>query len=184
MAHAVGGGRDTTTDMTMTSRLLRPLALSASILILGGAGATAFAQPAQPPAPMAGMRDADGHRHQRPDPAARAEHHAEHLRAALQLTPGQEPALHAYVASMKRPEGMRDHHRGDREAFAAMSTPERLDRMKARMDEHRARFEQHAAATKRFYAQLSPSQQKAFDALQSSHMGHRGGGHGGRGERG
>ena len=50
------------------------------------------------------------------------------------------------------------------------------------MAQHQARFEQHAAATKRFYAQLSPTQQKAFDA-----MGPRGGkgmrGHGG-GQRG
>ena len=160
----------------MTSKFLRPLALSASILILGAAGGTAFAQPA-PPAPMDGGRDAGDHgmRHQRPDPAARAEH----LRAALQLTPAQEPALNTYVASMKRPDGARDHRRGGREEMAAMTTPQRLDHMKARMDEHRARFEQHAAATKRFYAQLSPSQQKAFDTLQG--QGHRGHGPMGRG---
>ena len=165
----------------MTSKFLRPLALSASILILGAAGGTALAQPAPPPAPMAGVRDADGHgmRHERPDPAARAQHHAEHLRAALQLTPAQEPALNAFMASMKRPEGMGDHRKGGREQMAAMTTPQRLDHMKARMDEHRARFEQHAAATKRFYAQLSPSQQKAFDTLQG--QGHRGHGPMGRG---
>jgi protein CpxP len=170
--------------MTMTIKLLRPLAFGASILILGAAGGTAFAQPAPPPAPMAGMRHDDGHRHQRPDPAARAQRHAEHLRAALQLTPAQEPALNTFVASMTRPDGMRDHRKGGREQMAAMSTPERLDHMKARMDEHRARFEQHAAATKRFYAQLSPSQQRAFDALQGQHMGHRGHGPMERGQRG
>ena len=169
----------------MTSNFLRPLALSASILILGATGTAAFAQPAPPPpAPMAGARDGEWRHHQRPDPAVRAQPHAEHLRAALQLTPAQEPALNAFIASMKRPEGMRDHRKGGREQMAAMTTPQRLDHMKARMDEHRARFEQHAAATKRFYAQLSPSQQKAFDALQSSHMGRRGHGPMGRGERG
>lgn len=160
----------------MTSKFLRPLALSASILILGAAGGTAWAQPAPPPpAPMDGGRDAGSHGmgHQRLDPAARAQHHAEHLRAALQLTPAQEPALNAFIASMKRPEGLRDQRKGGREEMAAMTTPQRLDHMKARMDEHRAHFEQHAAATKRFYAQLSPSQQKAFDALQGRHMGRR-----------
>ena len=33
------------------------------------------------------------------------------------------------------------------------------------MDKHRAMFDRHAAALKRFYAQLTPTQQKAFDAL-------------------
>ena len=71
----------------MTSNFLRPLALSASILILGATSTAAFAQPAPPPAPMAGARDGEWRHHQRPDPAVRAQHHAEHLRAALQLTP-------------------------------------------------------------------------------------------------
>ena len=157
----------------MTSNFLRPLALSASILILGATSTAAFAQPAPPPpAPMAGTRDGDGHRqHQRPDPAAMAQRHADHLRAALQLTPNQEPALNTFMASMKRPDGMRDHRKGGRQEMAAMTTPQRLDHMTARMDEHRARFEQHVAATKRFYAQLSASQQKAFDTLQGQHMG-------------
>ncbi|HEX5378809.1 MAG TPA: Spy/CpxP family protein refolding chaperone [Phenylobacterium sp.] len=162
--------------------LLRPLVLSASILILGAAG-VAQAQPASPPpGAMSGVRDAGPHGkmgggmgHERHDPAAMATH----LRAALQLTPAQEPALNAFVAAMKPPEGMRDQRRMERGEMATMTTPQRLDRMKARMDDHRARFEQHAAAVKRFYAQLTPAQQKAFDTL---HAGHRGGhGMGGRG---
>lgn len=166
----------------MTFKILRPMAMSASILILGATSTAAFAQPAPPPpVPMAGMRDADGHRHQRPDPAERAQRHAEHLRAALQLTPAQEPALNAYVASMKGPHGEHGWRKGGRQEMAALTTPERLDRAKVRMDEHKARFERRAAATKRFYAQLSPSQQKAFDALQSSHMDHRGHGQMGHG---
>ena len=79
--------------------------------------------------------------------------------------------------------------RGQRHEMAQMTTPERLDRMGERMKARQARFEQHAAATKRFYAQLSPSQQKAFDAMgprggmKGGHRGgHRGGPGGGWGE--
>ncbi|HTX51165.1 MAG TPA: Spy/CpxP family protein refolding chaperone, partial [Caulobacteraceae bacterium] len=59
----------------------------------------------------------------------------------------------------------------------ALTTPERLDKMAARMDERRARFNRVAAATKQFYAQLTPAQQKAFDSLR---LGHEHGGGGGR----
>ncbi len=166
----------------MTAKHLRPLALGASILILAAAGGTAFAQNAPPP--PGAQRDHHDWRGQHGDPAARAQRHAEHLRAALQLTPAQEPALNAYIAAAKPPEGMREHHRGDRQQMAALTTPERLDRMKARMDEHRAMFERRAAATKRFYAQLSPSQQKAFDTLHAGHGGREGRGHGRHGPMG
>jgi hypothetical protein len=60
-----------------------------------------------------------------------------------------------------------------------LSTPQRLDRMQARSAERQARLAQRAEAIKRFYAQLTPAQQRAFDALP---MGR--GGMGGRGERG
>ena len=154
----------------MTFKTLRPVLLGASILVLGAAGA-ADAQSAPPPAPGA-HREA-GRRQM--DPAEHAQRKAEHLRAALQLTPGQEPALRAFVDATSFRPGDRDARRGDRERFASMSTPERLDRMRARLDEHRQRFERHAEATKRFYAQLSPTQQHAFAAPRPEHMrGHAG----------
>jgi hypothetical protein len=121
------------------------------------------------------------------DPAARAEMRVRHLREVLQLRPDQEPALQAFLASHKRPEGMRERRMQERQAVAAMTTPQRLDRMLAHLDEARARMVAHADAVKRFYGALSPSQQKAFDALHSGHgmgmgMRHRfrhGGGMGG-----
>lgn len=167
----------------MNFKTLRPVLLGASILVLGAAGA-ANAQPAPPPPPgaWAGQHDG-GRRHM--DPAEHAQRKAEHLRAALQLTPAQEPALRAFVDATSFKPGDREARRGEHERLAAMTTPERLDRMRARMDEHRARFEQHVAATKRFYAQLTPAQQKAFDALRPEHMRghgmHRGPGPFGRG---
>lgn len=172
--------------------LFRPLALSASILILGACGA-ATAQPAPPPPGhemMGGMhhtgKGGPGH-----DPAAMAQRHADHLRAALQLTPAQEPALKAFLAEMRPPEGMDgkmgmgEHMKGMHDEMAGLTTPQRLDRMQDRMDKHRAMFDRHAAAVKRFYAQLTPSQQKAFDAMpMMGHMDHGGRGHMGRGKRG
>lgn len=174
----------------MILKTLRPLVMGASILVLGGAGA-AFAQPASPPPSgmMGGVHDAGpgpgpggmgGMRGQKMDPAAMAQRHADHLRAALQLTPAQEPALKAFMADMTPPPGMHDRMMGMRQEMAGLTTPQRLDRMRARMDEHRAMFERHAAAVKRFYAQLTPAQQKAFDAMPMGHMGHgdgMGGGH-------
>jgi hypothetical protein len=67
---------------------------------------------------------------------------------------------------------MAEHRRGEREAAGALTTPQRLDRMQARMAERQARVAQHADAVKRFYAQLSPSQQRAFDALHQGRGGH------------
>lgn len=164
----------------MNFKTLRPLVMSASILALGCAG-VAIAQPSPPPPPgaMGGMH---GMGHDKMDPAAMAQRHADRLRAALQLTPAQEPALKAFLSEMQPPEGMRDKMKGMHEEMAGLTTPQRLDRMRARMDDHRAMFERHAAAVKRFYAQLTPSQQKAFDAMPMGHMGHggrMGGGHDG-----
>ncbi len=140
------------------------------------------------------------------------EHMAKQLRDVLQLTPAQEPALQAFLASMKpserpgheerRIEIRREHgatpgdmamvkeemakahaemskHHEEMEKRhaeeAAMTTPQRLDLMVKHMSEHMAEaqshMQQHVDAVKRFYAALSPSQQKAFDAMHEGMMG-------------
>ncbi|MDP3852187.1 Spy/CpxP family protein refolding chaperone [Phenylobacterium sp.] len=168
---------------------LAPLALGGLILAGGLATASLAQQPPLPATAMPGHGDKagshDGMRHA--DPAERAARRAEHLRAALQLRPDQEAALKAFLGAHQPPAGERGKFRERRGEMAQMTTPQRLDAQKARMAEHQARFEQHAAATKRFYAQLSPAQQKAFDALgpRGGRGGHGGGRHHGRmGERG
>lgn len=103
--------------------------------------------------------------------------HAEHLRDVLQLRPDQEGALKAFIASMTPPErpapaaGAPPHH-----PDMPKTTPERLAMAEKMMAEHQAMFKKHNDALRAFYGQLTPSQQKAFDAL---HMGmgrhHRGG---------
>jgi hypothetical protein len=157
------------------------LALSAALALSAGAS---FAQ--APPPPGAPGPSAEGRHWQRPDPAQMAERHAQHLRDALQLRPDQEGALQALVAASRPPAGEHEHMRHE-ERGAALTTPQRLDRMQARMAEHETRFRARAEAIKRFYAQLTPAQQKAFDALHGGFghgMGGRHGFHGGHGMRG
>jgi hypothetical protein len=103
---------------------------------------------------------------------------AEHLSAALQLQPTQQAALAAYLDSMKPPGDRMDRMGHGADGEANLSTPERLDRMMARFDEMHARMAAHVQATKQFYAQLTPSQQKAFDTMAPMMMHHFGGHHG------
>ena len=96
--------------------------------------------------------------------------HAEHLRDVLQLRPDQDGALKAFIAAMTPPEhpapaadGAPPHH-----PDMPRTTPERLGMAEKMMAEHMAMFKKHNDALRAFYGQLTPSQQKAFDAL---HMG-------------
>lgn len=158
-----------------------PLLLSGAILTLG-LGGVAVAQPA-PAAQEAGHRYDRGDRPHR-DPAEMTARRGQHLRDTLQLTPNQEPALTAFVSAMAPPADRPEKMRAAWGQRATMTTPERLDRMKARMADHQARFARRADATMRFYSELSPSQKKAFDAMRPmGGRGGKGGGHrgGGRG---
>lgn len=155
---------------------LSSLAL-AGALALSAAGA-GLAQTPPPPGP--GPEGAHGH-WQRPDAAKMAEEHAQRLRAVLQLRPDQEPALKALIAAMQPDPAKMEQRRAEHGEMRKLATPQRLDRMQARMAERQQQFARRADAIKRFYAQLSPAQQKAFDALPApGHMGGHGGfGHGG-----
>jgi Spy/CpxP family protein refolding chaperone len=157
---------------------LSTLALAGAIALSAASGA--LAQPAAPDAPAL-----PGHGMHRPDPAKMAEHHAERLRAALQLRPDQEPALRALVDSMKPAPGAMERRRDERGEMRDLPTPQRLDRMQARMNERQTAFARRSDAVKRFYAQLTPAQQRAFDALHDGPGGLRGGpGHGHGHDRG
>ncbi|MBW8859449.1 MAG: Spy/CpxP family protein refolding chaperone [Caulobacter sp.] len=140
---------------------------AAAVLTLCGA-AVAVAQDGPPPPGPPPMAD-DGPggpggppmmmRHHRLDPEA----HAQHLRDVLQLRADQDGALKAYLDAVAPKDWAKD--RPKREAVDAPrrppTTPERLDREAERLDRARARID----ATRAFYAALSPSQRKAFDAL-------------------
>lgn len=145
---------------------LTPLAL-AGALALTAAGAS-LAQPAAPAAPS---RSDDAPSWRRPDPGQMAARRAERLRAVLQLRADQEPALRAFIAATTpSPEQMRQR-RAERAEVRDLTTPQRLDRMQARLGERQAQFTRKAEAVRRFYAQLNPGQQRAFDALHEGRGG-------------
>jgi hypothetical protein len=157
--------------------------LAAAGAILLTAASASFAQPMQAPTARAG----DAQAWRRPDPAQRAERHAERLRAILQLRPDQEPALRAFIAAVQpTPEELqrREAARAQRGEASNLTTPQRLERRQARLAERQAAFARRSDAVKRFYAQLTPTQQKAFDALPMPHGGMRGRGGFGRGRGG
>ena len=62
----------------------------------------------------------------------------------------------------------------DRQDMDKLTTPERIDRMRALRAQHAAEADRRGEATKAFYAALTPEQQKTFDA--QAHRGHRMGG--------
>ena len=109
------------------------------------------------------------------------EHRADHLRTLLQLRPEQEPAFKAFLEATK-PEIHKFEMNLDKDGKPAesppgppkmLTTPERLDHQAKMMAEHQAAFQKRAAATRAFYGQLSPSQQKVFDTLHAHHGGGR-----------
>ena len=152
------------------------LALIAGLVLPLGIATASFAQDAAPAQPAPVAADAAAHHHHR-DPAQMRAHMADHLRTVLQLQAGQDVALNAYLDALKPPAGAKEHMGRQADEMQHLSTPERLDRMAARMDEQHSRMMARIAATKQFYAQLSPSQQKAFDDLAPMMMHHGKRGH-------
>ena len=156
----------------MTSPL-KP-ALLAGLLTLSSLAALAQMSPSGGHSGMmAGPAGAmyDGMRHM--DPArvqARMDKHAAELKALLKLTPAQEGAWTAFVAAHKPPADMMAKW-PDRAALEKLTTPERLDRMKALRGKHIAAMEQREEATRVFYATLTPEQQKVFDASAMPRQG-------------
>ena len=153
-------------------------------------GLTAGAQ-TPPPAPTAGPdrtareghAQADSARHQE-RMARMQERMAKRLsefKQKLQLSPGQEGAWSSYVAALK-PSG--EHQRFDRAAFAALTTPERIDQLRARRAERLAEMDRRGEATKTFYATLTPPQKQVFDEATARRGGHGHGDHHGRHHRG
>jgi periplasmic protein CpxP/Spy len=97
----------------------------------------------------------------------------------LQITPAQEGAWSAWTAALKP--AASSVPRPDRAEMARLTTPERIDRMRALRASRAAEMDRRGDATKTFYAALSPEQQKTFDAGTArtgkrGMRGHHGGG--------
>jgi periplasmic protein CpxP/Spy len=138
--------------------------------LLAAFGLAASAQtPA--PGPMGGDMPRHGMRDHM-DPAKMQEHMAKRqaaLKQKLQIASAQEGAWNAWTAAMKPG----DFKRAERGEMEKLTTPERIDRMRAMREQHLAQMDKRAEATKAFYASLTPEQKKTFDA-ETAH-GPRGG---------
>jgi Zn-finger nucleic acid-binding protein len=86
------------------------------------------------------------------------------IKAKLKLSPEQESAWTSYVAAMKP---SADAKWPDRAEIEKLTTPERLDKMRELRKQRDAEMDKRDAATRTFYATLSPEQKKTFDANTS-----------------
>lgn len=145
---------------------------------LAALGLVAIAQtpPAAPAAPQHRMQADKG------DPAKRHQMRTERmaqrlaaLKQKLAITPAQEGAWAAWTTAMQPP--AQPPQRMERAEFAKLTTPDRIDRMRAVRAERTAMMDRRADATKTFYAALNADQKKVFDAETLQLMRH-GAGHG------
>ena len=149
----------------MTSRF-KPTLLAGLLALSGVAALAQMPSSGGHAAMMAGPADGmhEGMRHRDPPRMqARMDKHAAELKARLKLTPAQEGAWTTFVAAHKMPADMMVKS-ADRATLDKLSTPDRLDRMKALRSQHMAAMDQRDEATKTFYATLTAEQQKVFDA--------------------
>ena len=151
--------------MTSTTKPLLLAALLACTSLYAGAQTSTAPQ-------AGGMRE-----HAARDPAKMQEmmdRRQAELKAKLSLTAAQEGAWNNYVAAHQPPAGMTavrgpEQRRKMREEMEKLSTPERIDRMNTMKAQRDAEMGKRSEATKRFYAALTPEQQKAFDANAMRH---------------
>jgi protein CpxP len=109
------------------------------------------------------------------------------LKAKLKITGEQEAAWTSFTTAMKPPVAM-DPKRPDRAEMDKLTTPERIDKMRALRIDHfaamTAAMDKREDATKALYAALNADQQKVFDAEHArmgAHPGARRGGPDGHG---
>lgn len=160
--------------------------LSRSLVVAGlmaGSALTSFAQttPAAPKPTAAASAptkhgDMHGGMHGRMDPAkmeAMVAKHLADLKTKLKITPAQEGSWTTFTAAMKPP-ARPEVARPDRAEMDKLTTPERIDKMRALRAQHQAdrqaNMDKREAAVKAFYADLNAEQKKTFDAEHSKMM--------------
>jgi hypothetical protein len=111
-----------------------------------------------------------------------AQHMAE-LKNKLKITAAQESAWTSFAEAHQVPPAPPAGARMNRDEFAKLTTPQRLDLMEKRRAERDAMMSKHIEATRALYAALTPEQQAAFDAESPRGFGPGGPGPRGPGER-
>jgi protein CpxP len=97
----------------------------------------------------------------------------ETLKADLKLNATQEAAWADWLAKLNGDRKGWEEKRKDFESWPSLPVPERMEKMLAFSKEHVAKLEARLAATKTFYATLSPEQRQTFD--KGFNFGHHGG---------
>jgi len=87
----------------------------------------------------------------------------ETLKTDLKLNASQETAWTEWVSKIKGDHKSWEEKRKDVESWASLPAIDRMEKMLAFSKEHIARQEVRLAATKTFYATLSPEQRQVFD---------------------
>lgn len=144
--------------MTNSKKLLAALIVTTGTALVAIPGIAQARGDCQGMGPMGGER-AQGRM------GERMKQHQQRLHDALKLTPDQEKAWSKYQESA--PFAKNDR----REQWAEMdklSAPERADKMLEMQRQHQDAMSKHVAAMKEFYGQLTPEQQKTFDAQSMS----------------
>ncbi|MCD2512440.1 Spy/CpxP family protein refolding chaperone [Comamonas endophytica] len=156
--------------MAIFQRTLTATAAAATVFAALAMPVWAQAPAATGPAAEPAARTAPAHQ-----PRDRAAHEkrmaekAQKFQAALQLTEAQQADWNRYREAIKP---VRPAKHLDRESFAKLTTPQRIDHMQQRRAERNAQADRRAEATKAFYATLTPAQQKTFDAQTLRHGPH------------
>ena len=176
----------------LSSLVLAGLLATVGVSAMAQTAPVATTPPPTSTAPMTASKPADemGERMGRHDPAKMqammAKRQAD-MKVKLKITPAQEGAWTSFTTAMLPPANMGGRLTPEQRAeFDKLTTPERIDKMRAmrtqRMTEMNAAMDKRGAATKTFYAALTPEQQKVFDAEHKKHGPH--GGRGGPGHQG
>lgn len=149
-------------------RYVKPLLIATTAMGLLGTTAAVWSQPSD-----SHMGIKSGHHRSADHATAHTQRHTE-LKAALKLTPAQETAWTAFMSSMQRPSHASD--RLDRDEWARLTTPQRIEKMEALHNERQAASAKRLEGIKQFYALLTPEQQAIFDRefQTMGGMGHRG----------
>lgn len=129
------------------------------MLALGLAAAVssaAFAQEAPPAPPTEGASAP-------PSPPPRGKRlHGGKLKEQLKLTEAQEAAWKQFTDAMHPPAPPAPP--AEREDWSKLTTPQRLERIQELADKRHAEMRRRHDAIRTFYGQLTPEQQKIFDA--------------------
>ncbi|MES2536494.1 MAG: Spy/CpxP family protein refolding chaperone [Pseudomonadota bacterium] len=158
------------------NKFRKSVLIGITVMGLGGAAFTVQAQKSGEQVQGENRTAMGGHaRHGDGKFKERMARHQTELHDKLKLNATQEAAWKTFVGSAAP---MTKRTRTDREAFAKLSAPERMEHMLGKMKEREAFMATRLAALKTFYATLTPEQQKVFNESTLRHHGRKGhGGH-------